>query len=291
MNLRLGIFARTFARPRLEEVLDAVVEHGFRHVQFNLSCAGLPTLPDALDEATCQRLAAALSARGLEMSALSATFNLIHPDAASRHAGLRRLEGLARRAARLGTRVLTLCTGTRDAENMWRAHPENASPAAWNDLLRGLEVAIDIAGRNGVVLGVEPETANVIDSAERARALLDHFRSPHLKIVFDPANLFRPRSLDTMPATIRRALDLLGPDLVLAHAKDVCPPRAGEDFLRHGAAGTGVLDYPTFLSGLIRLGYAGPLILHDLREDQIPAAVDFLQRSWNAAVTAAKSLA
>lgn len=291
MNLRLGIFARTFARPRLEDVLDAVAGHGFRHVQFNLSCAGLPTLPDALDEATCQRLAAAVSARHLEMSALSATFNLIHPDPALRHAGLRRLEVLARHAAVLGTRVLTLCTGTRDPENLWRAHPENGSPAAWNDLLQALEVAIDIAGRNGVVLGVEPETANVIDSAERARALLDHFRSPHLKIVFDPANLFRPTTLDAMRPTLHRALELLGPDLVLAHAKDVFPPRAGEDFVRHGAAGTGVLEYATFLAGLIRLGYAGPLVLHDLREDQIPAAMDFLRRSWNAAVTAAPSIA
>ena len=48
--MHLGIFAKTFPRPTLEETLDAVVDHGLAHVQFNMSCAGLPTLPETLDE-------------------------------------------------------------------------------------------------------------------------------------------------------------------------------------------------------------------------------------------------
>ncbi len=37
--MRLGIFAKTFTRPTVEEVFDAVRAHGLRCVQFNLSCA------------------------------------------------------------------------------------------------------------------------------------------------------------------------------------------------------------------------------------------------------------
>ena len=48
--MHLGIFAKTFPRPTLEETLDAVADHGLTHVQFNMSCMGLPTLPDELDE-------------------------------------------------------------------------------------------------------------------------------------------------------------------------------------------------------------------------------------------------
>ncbi len=51
--MHLGIFAKTFPRPTLEETLDAVVGHGLTHVQFNMSCVGLPTLPDRLDEDLC----------------------------------------------------------------------------------------------------------------------------------------------------------------------------------------------------------------------------------------------
>jgi sugar phosphate isomerase/epimerase len=46
----------------------------------------------------------------------------------------------------MGTSVITLCTGTRDPENMWRWHPENASSQAWSDLLSSMEAALRIAG-------------------------------------------------------------------------------------------------------------------------------------------------
>ena len=44
--MRLGIFAKTFSRPTVEGVFDAVREHGLNCVQFNMACAGLPSLPD-----------------------------------------------------------------------------------------------------------------------------------------------------------------------------------------------------------------------------------------------------
>lgn len=48
--MKLGIFTKTFQRPTLDAKLEAVAAHGMREVQFNLSCAGLPSLPDDPDE-------------------------------------------------------------------------------------------------------------------------------------------------------------------------------------------------------------------------------------------------
>jgi hypothetical protein len=50
--MRLGIFARTFARGTLEAALDAVVDHGLDAVQFNLALAGGPPLPASIAPAT-----------------------------------------------------------------------------------------------------------------------------------------------------------------------------------------------------------------------------------------------
>jgi sugar phosphate isomerase/epimerase len=47
--MQIGIFAKTFTRPTLAETLDAIAAHGIRCVQFNMSCAGLPTLPERPD--------------------------------------------------------------------------------------------------------------------------------------------------------------------------------------------------------------------------------------------------
>ena len=143
------------------------------------------------------------------MAAVSGTYNMIHPDVKVREAGHARLEALAQACAGLGTTLITLCTGTRDAQDQWRAHPDNTSPAAWRDLLQSMETAIAIADRYQIELGIEPELANVVNSAQRARELIDQLGSPRLRIVLDPANLFEVAPLDEQRHTVAAAIDLL----------------------------------------------------------------------------------
>src|SRR4051812_48988483 len=120
--VQLGIMATTFDRPNLEATLDAVAAHGVHTVQFDLARAAGQTLPEHIDAAVCARVRDALAARGISMAAVSGTFNMIDPDLDRRREGLRRLRTLAGACAALGTSVITLCTGTRDAQNMWRRH-------------------------------------------------------------------------------------------------------------------------------------------------------------------------
>ena len=104
--------------PLPQATLDAVQSHGLSCVQWNMACAGLPTLPDAIDPSLCDRVADAMAARGLTMAAVSGTYNMIHPEAERRRDGLRRLGVLAAACRRMGTSVVTLCTGTRDRDEM-----------------------------------------------------------------------------------------------------------------------------------------------------------------------------
>ena len=140
--MRIGIFARTFQRTTVEEVLDGVVEQAIGDIQFNMISAGLPSMPESVDPATVARIRAAMDERKLRMASLSGTFNIIHPDPAVREAGLQSLRVLAQVAGPLGTKVLTLCTGTRDPDYMWRNHADNATPEAWSDLLASMEQAM-----------------------------------------------------------------------------------------------------------------------------------------------------
>ena len=54
--MQLGIFAKTFARSSLGETLDAVKAHGIVCVQFNMSCAGLPTMPEEIPAELADRI-------------------------------------------------------------------------------------------------------------------------------------------------------------------------------------------------------------------------------------------
>ena len=271
--MRLGIMATTFARPTLEATLDAVVACGVRSVQFDLAGAGVPTLPAQIAPALCTRICDACAARGLTLEALSGTFNMIHPDPSERAAGLRRLRVLLDACAALGTTVVTLCTGTRDPHHMWRRHPDNDTPGAWTDLVASMREAVRGAEAAGVTLAFEPEVANVVDAAQKARRLLDEIGSPWLKVVMDGANIFHSGELPRMREMLEEAFLLLGPDIALAHAKDL--DHDGE--AGHLPAGRGVLDYPLYLALLQRSGFTGALILHGLAEEDVAACLAFVR--------------
>ena len=281
--MKLGIFAKTFKRPTLEETLDAVAAHDLHYVQFNLVCAGVPTLPERLEPALCARIRSAAHSRDLTIVAISGTFNMIHPDLEQRRVGFERLPVLAQAAPELGTDVITLCTGTRDLENMWAAHPGNNTEGAWNDLLDSIERVLGIADKTRVTMAVEPEVANVMSSAEKARKLLDHFKSPRLKIVMDPANLFPAGQRPAMRQVIAEAFQSLGNDIILAHAKELnIAGDAGQE-----AGGTGLLDYDFYLGELRQIDYDGPLIMHGLAENQVAQCVQILKTKLSKARAAA----
>lgn len=267
--MELGIFAKTFARPSLEATLDAVAEHGLTCIQFNMACAGLPPLPDRIEDGLCDRIAGALAARRLRMAAVSGTFNMIDPDEAKRWDGLRRLRVLASACRGMGTSVITLCTGTRDPDNMWRRHPENDSAAAWGDLVGALRPALEFAEEFDVTLAFEPETANVIDSARKARRLLDELASPRLKVVLDPINLPGADHLPHTGEILEEAFALCGQDVVIAHGKDK-RPEAGEAPV---AIGAGVLDLDRYVRLLPQLNGNVPLIIHGVDESQVAQSV------------------
>ena len=206
--MHLGIFAKTFPRATLEETLDAIADHGLTHVQFNMSCAGLPTLPDRLDEDRCIWIARQFRERGLTMAAISGTFNLCDPDGTRLQENLNRLEILAAACRWLDTRIITLCTGTLDAENMWRWHPENVRRSTWDSLIASVRAAVKIADRHEVTLAFEPEINNVVNSVSKARRLLDEIGSPWLKVVIDPANLIRAREFHRMAEVFDEAIRL-----------------------------------------------------------------------------------
>jgi sugar phosphate isomerase/epimerase len=274
--VRLGIFAKTFSRSSPEEVLDAVVGHGLHETQFNMSVAGLPSMPDDVVPVLADRMREAAAERNIALVAVSGTFNMIHPDEEVRRDGLRRLGVILGACERLGTSTVTLCTGTRDRKNMWCRHHDNGTPEAWRDMLATMQEALKKAEEHGVTLAFEPETGNVVDSAQKGRRLLDEMRSPRLKVVMDAANLFDPedpeRSLSCSERVLAEAFECLGNDIVLAHAKDL---RVSGVIV---AAGRGDFDYDLYLEHLLGAGYRGPLILHGLGEEEVEGSVTFLRR-------------
>jgi sugar phosphate isomerase/epimerase len=272
-RMQIGILLGTFSRPTLEARLDAVKACGLDCVQLSLDCAGLPPMPDQIAPELAARIQRQADARRITIASVSGTFNMSHPDAEQRRAGLRRLRVLASACQGLGTSKIHLCTGTRERENMWRRHADNDSPEAWRDMVACVREAVEIAKETGVILAFEPEVNNVVDSAKKSRRLLDEVNSPQLKVTMDAANLFHAGELVRMGEVLDQAFALVGKDIVLAHAKDL----SHDGDAGHEAAGHGRLDYDRYLQLLHTHGFRGPLLLHGLAESQVPGCVAFLR--------------
>lgn len=268
---RLGVLTSEFERPNLAATLDAVAGHQIGAVQFQLGSAvpsiplqtslrkGLDVLGEHLSPALCEEIRGQLAERGLAFAAVDGTFNMIDPDEQRRLKNLGYLQQLIGSCAELGTSVVTLCTGSR-AEIMWTRHPDNDSPEAMADLVAIMRAAAQTAEEHGVILAFEPEVNNVANSPKRARQLLDEVGSPAVKVVMDPANIFKEGELPHMQDKLREAFELLGDDIALAHAKDL--DHDGE--AGHLGAGEGLLDYPLYLSLLQQSGFDGTIVLHQM---------------------------
>jgi sugar phosphate isomerase/epimerase len=263
----IGIFARTFPGATPDVVLRQVRDAGYTHVQYNMVCSGLASLPLHVPTDALEALRAASARHDVTLSALSATYNMIHPDPAARATGA---------ARSLGIPVLTLCAGSRNAADQWGAHPDNRTPTAWHDLRASIDAALEIAERHCLMLAVEPEPSSVVDSAVTAQQLLREVGSARLGVILDSANLLEPAH-HTTPASrltvLQEAVDLLGERIVLVHAKDRAPDG------RFVAAGEGVVDFGAFFVALERAKVRAPVVTHDLPAAQAASAAAYLHAS------------
>lgn len=266
----VGIFAKTFGTTTAQACLEEAARAGYACVQFNMQCAGLPAMPAAIPVAVTEAVLHASQVAGVSIAAVSGTYNMIHPNPHVREQGLVRLAVLAGASAAMGFDLITLCTGSRDPDDQWRFHPDNRSPSAWRDLMADMEKAVAIAEAYNVRLGIEPELANVVSSAEHAKRLIDELRSERVQVVFDPANLFEVATPGEQRVIVTKALGLLGDSIAIAHAKDRSPDGT---FTR---AGKGVLDYRHYIAGLRAVGFRGPLIAHGLSRHDAPLVAEFL---------------
>lgn len=270
--MQLGIFAKTFSAKGTLPVLSAVRAAGYEATQFNMACVGLPSMPDEISGSIISEINAASKSSDVSIAAISGTYNMAHPNPAVRADGLRRLAVIIANAKTMGTNLVTLCTGSRDVEDQWRWHKDNSSPDAWRDMRDEMAKALQLAEAHGVDLGIEPELANIVSSAQQAKRLIDQMNSKRLRIVLDPANLFEIETKKMRLEIISRAVDVLAGHISMAHAKDRNP--MGE-FV---AAGTGVMDFSHFVGCLKQTGFNGPLITHGLTESEAPKVAEFLKR-------------
>ena len=278
--MNIGIATTDFTPRSADALLGRIAELGFVSVQFAFASVtesgftpdGKIEIPPHIPGTLVTAVQNTAARHGIAIPACNGTFNMSHPDPEVRAEGLRRLEGFAAAVRELGAGIVSLCSGTRNSGHLWRYHPDSHTAAAWDDMLDSMRRVAEAAERYGLMLAVETEYSNVVDTAEKARRMMDAVGSTRLKMVMDCANLFHPGDArkEKAAAIMTEAFDLIGKDTVIAHGKDI----AQGDGVEFCPTGEGIVDFPLFIRLLRQHGFQGDMILHGIYdEDKMPAGL------------------
>jgi len=274
--MKLGLFTGEIKRNSIDDVFRSISDYGVADVQFTYESIMNEELPAEINPNITERVFKAASANGVMISAVNGTINMIHPDPAVIEDGILRFKEIAKSCKGLNCPMITLCTGSRSTVSKWRWHDDNLLPDAWTDLLRTTERILPIAEEYNVILGVETEAANVVNTPEKARLYLDTMASKNLKIIMDPANLFQIGDArhENVHPIFNNAFELLGNDIIAAHGKDILPG----DGISFTSAGKGIVDFEYFIELLRKWGYDGSIIIHGIKsEDEFFPAIDHVR--------------
>jgi len=282
--MKTGICSSDLETAPAEELFAKLERFGIETIQFHFGSVAqsgyLPDnaleIPPVIDGELVNLVRDCAEKHRVAIKAVNGIFNMAHPDDSIRREGLRRLQGLAAAVSGLGCGLITLCSGTRNTLSPWAGHPDNGSPQAWEDMLNTIAAAVRTAERFGLVLAVETEAGNIIDTPEKARLMMDTVGSPNLKMIMDCANLFHPGEArkENVRDVMRHAFEVFGGDVVIAHGKDI-REGGGIEFC---SPGEGIIDYPWFVQLLKECRYGGDMFLHSIeKEEKIPEALAFFR--------------
>ena len=270
--MKLGIFSKTYETHSIDETFKRMSRDGLYCTNLNFANAGMPVLPEVFDASAVKHIADSAAACGISIPSVTGTFNMIDPDKKARMSGIAQFRNHCIMAGVLGIPVVSLCTGSKNPESKWKWHNDNLLPESYRELMLTTEFLLEYAEEGNVVLGVEPEVSNIINTPCKALQYLKDAASDRLKIIIDGANLFTAENAGKMRDVLDETFDLLGEHIVLAHAKDL----SLKDGVSFVAAGEGELDYPYYISLLKQAGYDGALVMHGLNEEQVARSRDFL---------------
>ena len=211
----------------------------------------------------------AFAANGLFISevAIREYHLLVHDDEAVRRKGIASVLKQIVDACALDARGVTVHWFADEMRNWW-------TDEIWTRLVAGTAEVAAAAEELEINLGFHSFNLGPWDSPEQHRRLIDDVASPRMKVLFDPVNMMGHRHVLDTTGFLDHCFDLLGADIIGAHAKDVDIDRSHWVIkIDEIPPGTGTLDYETFLRRMDQVGGDTVLTIEHLRDVGVSGSV------------------
>ncbi len=227
--------------------------------------------------ARANRVRDLLAEHGLRMyQAIGYRPPLIHPDETVRTNAVRTLAAAVRLTKELGCRGTHTGPGSLNPRGAWFPHPYNWTTQAKDQLIKSLREVAPVAEECGVYIGMEGHLLVTLDCAETMAEVLGAVNSPFVRCDLDPVNwITRETVFDTGPA-IDHMVKVLGSFIIGGHAKDVIIEDRLVLHISECSAGTGILDWDTFLPHIEALDPDAPLVVEHCTTEELGPISEFL---------------
>jgi len=274
--MRIGIRGHDLGKQTPKKFAQAVVDAKLESLQLVLpkaiefESAVAPILNAKLTDEVKQHL----KANGIKVAMLGAYFNPVHSNQELVATTVENFKNHLKKAKFFGTTLVGTETGSYN-DDEWTWHEDNASEAAFLEVLRIFREILPVAVATGTSLTIEPAYHHVISTPTRLKRLVDALASPNVRVIFDLFNLLHKGNTHQQRALIDEMVTLFNDKIAIVHAKDFII-EAGE--LKQVAPGLGDLDYPYLISKLRTLQTTPDLILEGVEGDDIAPSRAFLAK-------------
>jgi sugar phosphate isomerase/epimerase len=202
--------------------------------------------------------------------------NNIHPDLSVRRKNQKQVAEMIEAAERIGLPFVVSHTGSCSEETT-ATHRDNWTMKTWKESVEAIKQILKDTEGSKVNIGIEAVNATNINNPRAHVRFKEDVGDPRIKVTLDPTNMMNPNVYYRSTELINECFDLIGEDIMYAHAKDVYWTPQMLPTFTWVIPGIGTMDYETYLTRLSRLKYPRPLLLEFLKEEEYPQAKKFIE--------------
>ncbi len=204
--------------------------------------------------------------------------NNCHPDKAERDKVINRVSRAVETADRLGLDFILIHYGG-SADRSTHPHRDNWTKGTWDRGIHSLKTILRNTSGTKVSLAIEALNPSIINNPWAHAKLMEDIGDERVKVALDPQNMLNTGTYYRTTELVNACFDILGENIMYGHAKDVYWKQEMLPSFEWVVAGTGCMDFETYLVRLSRMRYARTLYLEFLPEKQYPLAKKHIEKT------------
>ena len=229
-----------------------------------------------------------LATRNVRVAILGCYINPVHPDPDALETELSKFENGIEVANSLGACLVATETGSLDPRNI--RCEETWTDRNWARFLNIVERLLDKAVKNNVVMAIEAVAdKNTVDTPERMFRVMETFKSPNLRCLFDAVNIMPIKGIDDFYSWYDEAVAMLAPYIRAMHLKDFVwadsmpnyPYATGPVKKGNIAIGEGLMPWKTIFGIYKKYKVDNvPMTLENFNPETLTKSLEYIEKTY-----------